>query len=47
MRIPISDATPPRGCPSCGATPVPGGGPEGGATLHEKGCPRSGRTGVT
>ncbi|MEU9033160.1 hypothetical protein AB0D46_37820 [Streptomyces sp. NPDC048383] len=35
-----------RGCPHCGATPVPGGGPEGGATIHAKGCPRGGRTGI-
>jgi hypothetical protein len=36
----------PHGCPTCGATPVPGGGPEGGATIHKKGCWRGGRTGI-
>lgn len=35
-----------RGCPRCGATPVPGGGPEGGATIHGKGCPAGGRFGI-
>ncbi|MFF4318218.1 hypothetical protein [Streptomyces sp. NPDC001568] len=33
-----------RDCPHCGAIPVPGAGPEGGATIHEEGCPRGGRT---
>lgn len=27
-------------CPGCGVEPLPIGGPEGGATLHRKGCTR-------
>lgn len=40
----MSDASPlaARSCAKCGATPVPGGGPEGGATIHQQGCPAGG-----
>ncbi len=33
---------PPPKCPGCGAQPLPIGGPEGGVTVHEPGCPRAG-----
>ncbi|MFD0268335.1 hypothetical protein ACFVGY_17435 [Streptomyces sp. NPDC127106] len=32
----------PLPCGGCGAEPLPLGGPEGGAVLHEDGCRRAG-----
>ncbi|MEU6294990.1 hypothetical protein [Streptomyces erythrochromogenes] len=37
---------PPQPC-SCGAKPLPIGGPEGGAVVHTQDCPRGGRYGIT
>ncbi|MFD4740974.1 hypothetical protein ACFWNQ_26930 [Streptomyces virginiae] len=40
------DAPAPEPC-SCGATPLPLGGPEGGAVVHARGCSQGGRHGIT
>ncbi|MDX6762002.1 hypothetical protein SIN09_21895 [Streptomyces sp. F8] len=37
---------PPQPC-SCGAKPLPIGGPEGGAVVHAKDCPHGGPHGIT
>ncbi|GGZ73511.1 hypothetical protein GCM10010371_36540 [Streptomyces subrutilus] len=40
MRGPFDDEPDPSRCPYYRASPLPIGGPEGGAVLHESGCRR-------
>ncbi|WP_168714671.1 hypothetical protein [Streptomyces sp. A0592] len=42
-----ADTPPPLMPCSCGAKPLPLGGPEGGAVVHAPGCSQGGRHGIT